>query len=119
MAKHRTKADNVLKTLTWRSDHGDPVARRLLVEADAAMESGTLAQFLTREMEPAEMVSVKPTVRYVRVGSVERGPRYEWRDAYSENGNTYPWLTKREAQSDARRRGARAVFVEPRTGKHR
>ena len=55
-----------------------------------------------------------PEIIYVRVGSVERPGRrgYEWHDGYSENGDTYPWLTKREAQQDARRRGAKAVFVE-------
>jgi hypothetical protein len=52
----------------------------------------------------------KAEIIYIHAGRVERGPRYEWRDAYSENGNTYPWLTKREAQADAKRRGARAVF---------
>jgi len=60
-----------------------------------------------------------PEIIFVRVGQVERvrqGGRYEWHDGYSENGNTYPWLTKREAQQDARRRGAKAVFVEPEYG---
>jgi hypothetical protein len=60
-----------------------------------------------------------PEIIFVRVSQVERvrqSGRYEWHDGYSENGNTYPWLTKREAQQDARRRGAKAVFVEPEYG---
>jgi hypothetical protein len=52
------------------------------------------------------------TITFVRVGSVERGPKYEWRDGYSENGNTYPWLTMREAQADAKARGCKATFVD-------
>lgn len=55
----------------------------------------------------------KPIIVYIRVGHVERGRNYEWRDAYSENGNTYPWRTKREAQLDARVRGCKAVFRDP------
>lgn len=50
---------------------------------------------------------------WFRAGSVER--RYEWRDGYSRltaGGMEYPWLTKREAQGAARRRGARAVFYD-------
>ncbi len=61
----------------------------------------------------------KSVIRYVFVGQVERGtatarrprPGYRWHDAWSENGNTQPWLTRREAQKDAKGRGARAVFV--------
>jgi hypothetical protein len=50
---------------------------------------------------------------FFRAGSVERGPKYEWRDAYSRvlNGHMcYPWDTKREAQTDARANGGKAVF---------
>lgn len=50
---------------------------------------------------------------YFRAGTVERGPRYELRDGYAHrtlNGVEYPWLTKREAQSAAKRANARAVF---------
>jgi hypothetical protein len=63
-------------------------------------------------------MATKPEIKYVRVGQVERPVhyprqklRYQWRDGWSEDGNTFPWLTKREAQADARSRGARAVFV--------
>jgi hypothetical protein len=52
---------------------------------------------------------------YFRAGHVERGRRYEWRDAYSRvvsDGVLYPWLTKREAQSAAKSDGAKAVFHE-------
>lgn len=51
-------------------------------------------------------------MRFVRVGQVERGPKYEWRDAYSWNGTTQPWMTMREAQTFARAEGGKAVFVE-------
>lgn len=52
---------------------------------------------------------------YFRAGSVERGRDYTWRDGYSlvtPTGITYPWRTKREAQAEARKAGARAVFYE-------
>ncbi len=59
------------------------------------------------------------TLRFVRVGSVERVRArkgrvgtYVWHDGYSEVGTTFPWMTKREAQADAKARGYRAVFVE-------
>ena len=52
------------------------------------------------------------TITYVRVGLIERGPRYRWCTGYSENGNTYPWITRREAQTEAQKRGARAVFLD-------
>jgi hypothetical protein len=50
---------------------------------------------------------------YFLAGSVERGARYEWKDGYSRvtpTGMTYPWLTKREAQRQARSEGAKAIF---------
>ncbi len=55
------------------------------------------------------------TITYVYAGQVERWRkmRVAWHGAYSENGNTQPWLTKREAQADAKRRGCKAVFTLP------
>jgi hypothetical protein len=50
---------------------------------------------------------------YVYAGRIERGPRYRWAEGYSENGNTHPWVTRREAHQDAAKRGAQAVFVRP------
>jgi hypothetical protein len=58
------------------------------------------------------------TIAYTRRGDVERGTGrgYVWREGYSETlpggGVTYPWLTKTEARADAKRRGAKAVFLE-------
>lgn len=52
---------------------------------------------------------------FFRTGRIERGARYAWRDGYARltrAGTEYPWLTKREAQSAARARGARAIFYE-------
>lgn len=58
---------------------------------------------------------------FFRAGRVERGPKYDWRDGYcriapgSDGGNlceTFPWLTKREAQSFAKEHGGKAVFHE-------
>ena len=61
--------------------------------------------------------SSKPIIVYRYRGQVERGtgkPGYVWRDGYSPDGPdgsaTYPWLTYRECQADARAQGARAVF---------
>ena len=57
---------------------------------------------------------------YVYAGQIERViykktrhgrvPVYTWREGWSLNGNTYPWLTKREAQDEARAAGAVARF---------
>lgn len=53
--------------------------------------------------------------RYFLIGSVERGPRYEWRSAYSclspNGGLIYPWLTWQEAQQQAKSEGKKAVLV--------
>jgi len=65
------------------------------------------------------VVNQRPVIRYVYVGQAERGtatprnprPGYRWVDGWSENGNTQPWLTRREAQADAKARGCRAEFV--------
>lgn len=57
-------------------------------------------------------------ITFVAVGDVERvKPRkgkvgtYVWKTGYSENGNTAPWVTRKEAQASAKSRGCRAVFV--------
>ena len=52
---------------------------------------------------------------YFRAGNVERGANYEWREGYSRvvaHGIQYPWLTKREAQLEAKQAGVEAVFHE-------
>jgi hypothetical protein len=61
---------------------------------------------------------MKPTIRYIHRGLVERGngkPGYDWHDAYSPEGpngeETQPWMTYRECQRDAKAEGCRAVFV--------
>lgn len=58
-------------------------------------------------------------IRYVYRGDVERGTGrgYRWHEGYSEDlpGRvSYPWLTKTEAQTDAKSRNGRAVFVDRR-----
>lgn len=58
------------------------------------------------------------TITYHERGGVERptgGPRLaEWRTGYSEttaDGSiTYPWMTRRECQQDAKLRGCKAEF---------
>lgn len=56
------------------------------------------------------------TIVYHYRGGIERGTgtSYEWRNGYSENNEdgsvTYPWMTVRECQADARARGAKASF---------
>jgi len=48
-------------------------------------------------------------------GGVERGPRYDWRDGYSETTETggivYPWSTRAECGREAKADGVRAVFM--------
>lgn len=52
------------------------------------------------------------TIVYEYRGGVERvsGNTYQWFDGYSERNKdgaiTYPWMTARECQKDARNRGA-------------
>lgn len=58
----------------------------------------------------------KPEIQYHYRGIDERrlGKRCRWVETYSEQGEhgpVYPWMTRRECQADAKRRGARAVFV--------
>lgn len=61
----------------------------------------------------------KPTITFYYRGQVERlslrSRRSPWRDAYSEQGAyggpSYPWMTYRECQAEAKARGCRAVFV--------
>lgn len=64
----------------------------------------------------------RPRWVYFRAGSIERGTGtrrgYVWRDGYSrlKAGGLmeYPWMTKREAQSDAKAHGAKAVIFDTR-----
>lgn len=58
----------------------------------------------------------RPEIVYFMVGTVERAARtrgYQFHGGYSRkpDGSMQPWLTKREAQAEARAEGARAVFV--------
>jgi len=65
---------------------------------------------------------MKKVVTYHFRGQVERPYilrgklSYVWRDAYSETseagGVIYPWMTVTECLTDAKNRGARAVFEE-------
>lgn len=61
-------------------------------------------------------VGTRPVVVYTYRGLVERGNGrgYSWRDGYSTTGAngavSYPWMTYRECQADARSRGAVARF---------
>lgn len=58
----------------------------------------------------------KGEIIYTYRGGVEKGANYAWRDGYSATlkggGVLYPWMTRRECQSDAKRFGCRAVFTE-------
>jgi hypothetical protein len=59
------------------------------------------------------MPKTRPERVYHYRGGVECGARYEWRNGYSRNrafGVEYPWRTKRECQSAAKRDGFKAVF---------
>lgn len=59
----------------------------------------------------------KKTITYYYRGQIERGTGrgYEWRNGYSEDSEDglplYPWSTRRECQSAAKRQGVLAVFV--------
>ena len=69
---------------------------------------------------------MRNVITYKFMGGVERleigsggrlGVReYGWRDGYAEvtssGGILYPWVTRGEAKSEARSRGARARFVD-------
>ena len=68
-------------------------------------------------------VGARPVIVYVYRGPVERAYAREegrhgiaWRDGYSEAGIngavTFPWMTYRECQADARSRGAVARFTK-------
>lgn len=62
---------------------------------------------------------IMKTITYIYRGGVERGTGsgYVWHDGYSPNSDdghmTAPWMTKRECQSDAKQRGAIAIFEVP------
>jgi hypothetical protein len=47
-------------------------------------------------------------------GQIERVPNYDWRDGYSENSDRglplYPWMTRGECRSAAKRDGYKAAF---------
>lgn len=57
----------------------------------------------------------KRVITYYYRGMIERGPNYDWREGWSaqsdNNRPLYPWSTKRECQSEANSKGAKAVFV--------
>ena len=60
------------------------------------------------------MSKKRPGRIYHYRGQVERGARYEWRDGYSASGEggggLYPWATRAECRSEAKRDGFKAVF---------
>jgi len=66
--------------------------------------------------QPRTEKTMQIIIYYYR-GDVERGTGcgYAWRPGYSENtpdgAITYPWMTVRECQDDARKRGAIAKFA--------
>lgn len=63
--------------------------------------------------------TTKKSITYYYRGMIERGPRYDWREGWSENSAEghpiYPWSTKRECQRAAKKEGAKAIFVRDRT----
>lgn len=77
-----------------------------------------------RATSPSEPHTI-PTIEYVYRGQIERWAkgwrrgqyaRPRWQEGYSQTVNgciSYPWMTKRECQRDARLRGGRAIFVRP------
>ncbi len=52
----------------------------------------------------------KPELVFVKAGLIERGPKYRWCQGYSLNGNSQPWITRREAQQLAKSQGMKAIF---------
>lgn len=58
----------------------------------------------------------KKEIVYTYRGHIERGADYHWTDGYSattdEGHVLYPWMTKQECRQEAKRKGARAVFVD-------
>lgn len=60
---------------------------------------------------------MKPVITYHYRGQIERGngkPGYTCYEGYSEtidNGISYPWMTYRECQRDAKAQGATARFA--------
>lgn len=56
----------------------------------------------------------RPERIYYYRGSIERGPRYTWRDGYSANSlegfPLYPWMSYRECQTQAKKDSYKAVF---------
>lgn len=63
---------------------------------------------------------MKPIIQYHYRGIIERLTQFgrfcRWVEVYSEQGEygpIYPWHTRRECYADAKRRGAKAVFIRP------
>lgn len=60
------------------------------------------------------MATKRPERIYHYRGGIERGARCEWRDGYSAEGEgggvLYPWSTRGECRSEAKREGFKAVF---------
>jgi hypothetical protein len=56
------------------------------------------------------------TITYIYRGQIERGADYHWCNGFSPDSEdglpTYPWMTKRECQTDAKANGAKAAFRE-------
>ena len=58
------------------------------------------------------------TVTFVYMGQIaipnkETKPSFRWANGYSRNGNTYPWLTRRQAYLEAKSENKRATFIQP------
>ena len=60
------------------------------------------------------MTKRKEQIRYDYRGMIERGPRYRWKEGYSETtpeGHIlYGWNTRAECRAEARTQGKVAVF---------
>jgi len=58
----------------------------------------------------------RPEIEYTYRGMIERGADYHWVEGYSRTGESgevwFPWLTRRECQSEAKQQGCKAVFIE-------
>jgi hypothetical protein len=123
--------DAALAPKAWQYliDEGAKRYVKALGSRDDGLGSSTMFSAATRRQVAEEFARAweqenlhaanasKKTIRYVHVGDVERyvpsKRSYVWQTGYSEDGNTQPWVTKREAQAAASARGARAVFEEP------
>ena len=101
----RTVPENTAERLLYRG----PVPDRVCGVFDYSSIGGDSAM--------SKDTRTKKTITYTYRGGVERGPRYDWHDGYSEtgpNGEVYfPWMTRSECQRDARSQGAQAIFYTP------